>query len=192
MQGDSMKKQFLQPVGFTLIELLVVVLIIGILASVALPQYQKAVAKARMAQLYTAVSAIAAAAHTYELANGEWPTTFDVLDIDLPLEDKTGTACGLTVGSGITKKEGKDYAVVIGKRTNLWNDIFGVFTAGTYPCTGVAYLKTTDGVFDGNTLYCVEVTSTAVEVPDRTRGRFCSKVMGKQFVRNYRGWDYFE
>ena len=70
--------------AFTLIELLVVVLIIGILAAVAVPQYQKAVLKSKLVQLRTLSSSLARAAEVYYLANGDWPDKFDQLDVDIP------------------------------------------------------------------------------------------------------------
>ena len=56
--------------GFTLIELLVVVLIIGILAAVALPQYEKAVEKSRMAEAVQVVSSLQKAVDIYVMTNG--------------------------------------------------------------------------------------------------------------------------
>lgn len=55
--------------GFTLIELLVVVLIIGILASIALPSYQKSVDKSRIARVWPSLATARQAADACLLAN---------------------------------------------------------------------------------------------------------------------------
>lgn len=77
--------------AFTLIELLVVVLIIGILAAVALPQYRLAVAKSRIGGLLPTARSIAEAEETYYLENGKYTSDWDELALDVPGQKNNGT-----------------------------------------------------------------------------------------------------
>ena len=80
VQGDGVAAS----TGFTLIELLVVVLIIGILAAIALPQYQQAVYKTKFVQVMPFVKALAEAQDAYYLANGAYSHDLTELDITIP------------------------------------------------------------------------------------------------------------
>ena len=73
--------------AFTLIELLVVVLIIGILAAVAVPQYQKAVEKSRSAEAIIFVKNLSDAEKIFYLANGQYTNDFSQLDVGVESSD---------------------------------------------------------------------------------------------------------
>lgn len=77
--------------GFTLIEMLVVVLIIGILAAVALPQYFKAVEKSRATEALSVLGSIAAAEERYRLSTSDNVYTQSFEDFDISFTNANGS-----------------------------------------------------------------------------------------------------
>ena len=74
--------------GFTLIEVLVVVLIIGILTSIALPQYQKAVEKSRAAEGMMLAKAVGDAEQVFYSTHNRYTRSIDELDLSVPASTK--------------------------------------------------------------------------------------------------------
>lgn len=64
-------------------------LIIGILAAIALPQYTKAVEKSRAAEAMVMIRAITDANRRYYMTTGEYTHDLNVLDIEVPGESIT-------------------------------------------------------------------------------------------------------
>ncbi len=70
--------------GFTLIEVLVVVIIIGILTSVALPMYTRAIERSRAVEAMSNIKAINDAIYVYNSLKEQCPNRFSQLTVSLP------------------------------------------------------------------------------------------------------------
>ena len=96
--------------GFTLIELLVVVLIIGILAAMAMPQYFKAVERSRMTEADTLLGSNAQAQRRKFLQRNSFTTNYKGLDVSP--KDSSGSTY-YTKGNPTTGANGNGFAVVL-------------------------------------------------------------------------------
>ena len=116
--------------AFTLIELLVVVLIIGILAAIALPQYQKAVERARVVRVLPILRAISLAQDSYYLANGTYSIDLDSLDISVAHGEKDEEISNETRGV---------YYGLEGGRVNIYKNQHGVVWKNNYVTINAFY-----------------------------------------------------
>lgn len=87
IKGEIMK---INKMGFSLLELLVVILIVGVLAAIALPQYRSAVDRARYSTMMDIARALAEANERYYMVHDVYSTTYNDLDIDIPAKSISG------------------------------------------------------------------------------------------------------
>jgi prepilin-type N-terminal cleavage/methylation domain-containing protein len=148
--------------GFTLIELLVAVLIIGILAAIAIPQYQTAVEKARVSNMLTLLRSIDSAQKIYFYATGKYSVNINDLDINLPAG---GTISENEVLQLITYK---NFKCILRDKSCL--------NAGNLDCMS-AYCNTTsttlEKYYDRNYIIC-----WAPKTDDK-KMNFCKKLSGR-------------
>ncbi len=175
--------------GFTLIELLVVVLIIGILAAVAVPQYQNAVERSRATQGITLLKSIAQAYEAHYMAAGEYARTFDELALDVPWTGNTKFISAATD----TKSNG-EWSAQIEQSSDGYITLFVARISGKYKGAGFMVPCQAPIVEAAKELRCIERKSAANFLFDTSlpQGAYCEKIVKGVFTaesaysRNYR------
>jgi len=175
--------------AFTLIELLIVVLIIGILAAVAVPQYKKAVTKSKAMQGLTLIKEIAQGEELYYLEHGTYPQEFEKLAWTLPQDFKQESNYGT-----FDRHKNDEWRISILDQTGYEGILIIEYHKNPYLGMAFAYVprlfKSNTAAVRGNLgkIMCVEASINSI---NNMNNKFCKQLFNGTDKRTTGGYYWY-